>query len=45
MEIGVKVNMPSHHQPFKRNIVMQVWGEKKIQSKAKTILGKKFSKE
>ena len=34
MEIGAKVNMPSHCQPFKRNILMEVWGKKKFQSKA-----------
>lgn len=34
MEIGEKVNMASHHQPFKRNMMMQVWGKKKFQSKA-----------
>lgn len=43
METGVKVNMPSHPQPFKRNILMEVWGKKKKNSRVRQlILGKKF---
>lgn len=41
MEIGAKVNMPSHCQPFKRNILMEVWGKKNSRIR-QLILGKKF---
>ena len=41
MEIGAKVNMPSHCQPFKRNTLMEVWGKKNSRIR-QLILGKKF---